>query len=267
MRPSSIGLSLALCLVAGEAAADPGFLTLDRQDGQSRFGGELTYLILDDSIDATSVRLDLHGHYMTPQGFGFYGDFPISYLSGEGDSATGIGNIELGGIFMPRIANPSFTLAVHAGVTLPTASDDLDPAVANAAAIGGRMVDLALIIPGGLSVRLGLSPMFHSGQFFGRLDAGIDLNLSRTGDGTVDPLIHVNAGVGVDFGTASLTGELINIISTDSDIADRSVSVIGLAVRGVAGSVRPYAGISVPLDSDDTLSDAAITAGIEGVLR
>ena len=258
--------SIALPLAAAPAAAAPGFLTLDRQDEESRFGGELSYLILDDSIDATALRIDLHGQYVTSSGMGFYGMFPISYLSGEGESFTGVGNLEVGGLYLPRMANPSFKLAIKAGLTLPTAPDDND-AFANLATIGARPNDLALVIPKGLSLRIGASPMLRSGQFFGRLDGGIDINLDAAGDNTVDPLIHLNVGVGFDFGSASITGELVNVFSTDDDISDDSVNVIALGVRGVAGSVRPYAGVSVPLDNDDFASDAAITAGIDGVLR
>jgi hypothetical protein len=257
---------IALPLAAAPAAAAPGFLTMDRQDEESRFGGELSYLILDDSIDATALRMELHGQYAMPSGFGVYGMFPISYLSGDGDSFTGVGNLEAGAFYLPRMASPSFKLAIKAGLTLPTAPDDED-AFANLAAIGARVNDLALVIPKGITLRIGASPMLRSGQFFGRLDAGLDINLDAAGENNVDPLIHLNVGGGIDFGSASLTGELVNVFSTDDDIADSSVSVIAIGVRGVVGSVRPYAGVSVPLDSDDFASDAAITVGVDGVLR
>jgi hypothetical protein len=191
---------------------------------------------------------------------------PISYASGNGESGTGIGDIEVGGIFLPRMTNPDFQLVVHGGVTLPTGSDDPDDFTANALGLGARPTDLVQIIPSGLTLRLGVSPIFRSGQLFGRIDGGLDLNLDNEGDNNADPIIRLNVGGGYDLGAGAIVGELINVISTDGDASDQMANAFAIGFRGAAGNLRPYGGLTVPLDSDDFASDFAITAGLEGLL-
>src|SRR6185503_15647670 len=160
--------------LSSAAGAEPGFIQMDRQDQYSRFGLEAAYLVLDDPLDdVTSLRFDVHGQYVMPGGFGFYGAMPITHASADGGSGTGIGDIEVGGIFIPRMSNPDLTLVVHGGVTVPIASEDGDDLLANALGIAARPTDLVQIIPKGLTLRLGISPIFRSGQLFGRIDGGL----------------------------------------------------------------------------------------------
>lgn len=250
------------------AAAEPGFLAMDRQDGQSRVGGEFSYFLLDDAIDnVTAVKFEVHGQYVLGSGLGFYGALPITYASGDGGSGTGIGDLELGAIFDPHLTDPALAVPVHAGVTLPTGSNDLDDAVANLIGIAHRLTDATLATPEGFTVRVGASPTYHRGQFFGRLDGGIDINLSRSGSGTNDPIIHVNLGAGLDLGGVALSGELVNFVSTDSDLSDQATSELVVGARGATGNLRPYGGVVIPLDSNDVAADVVFTVGLDAVLR
>ena len=256
---------VALCLAAPAAMADPGFLTLDRMDFESRAGGEFSYISVDAN-DVTSLRFDLHGHYVVPSGFGGYAALPISYLEIGNNSETAIGNIELGGIFVPHMASPNFSLVLHGGVTLPTAGDSADSIVTNAVAIVARITDVALIIPEGFTLRLGASPLFRSGMFFGRIDGGLDLNLSAQGD-NADPLVRFNLGGGLDLGTVSLTGEFAILISTEDNLNDNTATTLGVGVRGHAGKVQPYGGIVVPLDDEYENIDFVVTLGLDVALN
>jgi hypothetical protein len=252
--------------LAGSAAADPGTLTLDRQDAQSRIGGEISYVHIDDDglfEDVTILRFDLHGQYVMPSGFGFYGALPIAYGSGDGESETGIGELEVGAIFIPRLSSPEFSLPVHVGLTLPTAGGE--DVFLNALGTQARITDYVLIVPEGLVLRAAAHPTFRSGQFFLKADAGIDLTLSQEGDGTLDPLVRLNVGAGVDLGNVSISGELVNLIITDGDQEDQVANTVAVGVRGVAGSLRPYGGVVVPIDAEDI--PFALTAGLEGVIQ
>lgn len=262
-------LALAAVLVATaalSAAAEPGFVQLDRQNAISRFGGEVAFLSTDDGVDATALRFDVHGQYILPSGLGFYGALPISYASGGGESGTGIGDAEAGAIFVPRMANPNFQLTVHGGVTLPIGSDSGVDVAANILGIMARPTDAVQITPGGLTLRAGASGLIRSGQLFFGFDGGIDLNLARSGDGTNDPIIRINGGVGFDGGNFSVSGELINLISTDSDLSDQMINAFAVGFRTVAGNLRPYGSFVIGPDDDDFATSFAIVGGLEGVI-
>src|SRR5690349_590733 len=199
-------LALAAVLVATaalSAAAEPGFVQLDRQDSISRFGGEVAFLNTDDGVDATSFRFDVHGQYVLSGGFGFYGALPITYASGNGESGTGIGDAEVGGIFIPRMANPNFQLVVHGGLTLPIGSDSINDIAANILGTMARPTDAVQITPEGMTLRAAASGKIRMNQIFFGFDGGIDINLARSGDGTNDPIIRLNGAVGFDGGNFS----------------------------------------------------------------
>jgi hypothetical protein len=267
-RILATALGGAAALGTATAVAEPGFIQMDRQDQSSTFGVEAAYLVVDD---VTAFRFDLHGQYVMNGGFGFYGAFPLAVADGDGDTGFGIGNVELGGIFLPRMTNPSFQLVLHGGVTLPTATtaddlDDLPDLAANLIGAEARMTDLVQVIPRGVTLRLGASPIFRSGQLFGRIDGGLDLNLDNDGDDNADPLIRINLGGGYDFGAGALVAEMINVISTDSDAANQVLNAFSVGFRASTGSLRPYAGLTFPLDGDDFTSDFAITGGLESAI-
>ena len=103
-------------------------------------------------------------------------------------------------------------------------------------------------------------------QLFIGFDGGIDINLARTGDGTTDPVIRINGAVGFDGGNFSVSGELINLISTDGDASDQILNAFAVGFRAVAGNLRPYGSFVIGPDDDDFLTSFAIVGGIEGVI-
>lgn len=253
-----------------DPARAPGFVQIDRYDATSVAGGDLSYVSLDGaSEDVTVLRFQLGGRYVDRRSnVGGYVNLPITYASGNGDSLTAIGNLEVGGILLPKLGEGS-TVALHAGLTLPTADDDED-ALVNILATTARPQDLFLAIPQGTSLRLGASPMFRSGNVFGRVDVGIDININNGGGGDEsDPLVHVNAGIGIDLGGAAVMGELSNVYLTDgdADFSDRLINVFALSARFTAGKAMPYLSLLIPLDDNATSTiDLAFTAGLEARL-
>jgi len=256
---------VAALLLAGSTAVAGPFVHIQRFDGESRAGVDMGYGSIDGATDdVTLLRFDLHGHYVDPGShFGGYFQVPYAYASGNDDSESAIGDAEIGGIFIPAgLTTADHSLILHAGITLPTAPDELGPALIGAYASVLRVHDLYQAVPKGVSVRFGASPTFRSGNIYARADIGFDVNMDAAGDDTADPAMHVNAGVGVYVTPeASVTAEVASItVFDDTEGDDDNLINGGISFRYNAGAVAPYLGVMVPFDDDvrDDLSFAII---------
>ena len=274
-------LVIASLLLATPAVADglgpspthsPGFTTLLRHDSQSRAGGDITYFILDgdNPNDARIMRFDLHGQFVDANsGFGGYAQVPITYFSDDSGSETVLGNAELGMIFVPKLSTPDFGLAARVGLIVPSGPEggflDQD-AFIHATGTLLRITDLYNVIPDATSLRLAASPMFRGGTFFGRVDVGIDVNLSD-GDSNTNPETGflLNIGGGVDLGSAALMGELATYRTFEDN--SETLNVAAISVRGT-GAVQPYGALLIPLEDDvGNTIDLGFLFGIEARLR
>jgi hypothetical protein len=264
--------AVMMLVVTGNAAADdlaptpaeaPGFVTMLRQDAVSRAGADLTYFVLDGG-DATLLRLDMHGHYVhAASGAGVYAQLPIAFLSDSGESETVLGGAEVGGIYIPQLASDQVGLVLRGGVTLPTV-DDSDTALVGLYASFLRPTDIIGQIPQSSWLRLSASPIIRSGQYFARMDAGVDINIYNDDGDNIDPVLLLNFGAGADLGSAAIMVELTTIIVTEE--TDESITSAAVSVRGT-GSVQPYAALLLPIDNDvNSLFDLGILAGVEGRL-
>lgn len=269
MRVIGKGL-LIVGLASGTAAAGP-FINMHRQDATSKVGAELTYHVLDDRLDGTLMRFELHGQYMSAStGLGAYAQVPIGYVDDTNDTTTAVGNVELGGMFLPRSSLGTNNLIVYAGLTLPT-SDDQD-AVAVLLAHALRPHDLYLGIPKGVTGRVGISPMYENGNLYARLDLAADIMIDATDGFDKNHALELNIGVGAHVTqTVTLTGEIstITVFGDDAqgDLDPDNITVLGIGARFNAGNVSPYLGVLFPLDDDvNDIVDLGIMLGIEGML-
>jgi hypothetical protein len=252
-------------LVPVPAFADPGFVTLDRQSAESSAGGELSYLHIGGGN--TLLRLDVHGQYVTPSGFGGYAAAPLAIAFDDNDAANDLGDLEAGVIYAPHLSSPSVGVVVHAGLTVPTETDGEDGILSTYAAFA-RLPAFDDVVPHGTSLRLGVSPTLRSGQLFARADLGFDHNLAACEFcGDVYDLLRLDAGVGVDLGDVAVMGELATVTALrDGD--DSSFETAAVSLRGRTGRLEPYAALVIPLDS--ALRDAydfALTVGVDTPLR
>src|SRR5688500_9516140 len=105
----------------------PVMPTMDRVTDHSNFNASLGYVVFDEDLVDLGLRAELGGEYLTPAGFGGYGALPISYISGNDESDTAIGNLELGGLYVLPVAATS-KVVLRGGVSLPTGpkSDDFE---------------------------------------------------------------------------------------------------------------------------------------------
>jgi hypothetical protein len=270
---STLGLTLC-ALLAGPAAAQPvvgwtdapTFMTLDRQDGRSFAGAQLGWTFFDrDLIDLTTLRLDMYGQFVSPSGLGGYGILPLSFAFIDNfDDETAIGNIEGGVLYVVPRGNVDFVL--KAGITLPTADDDLNGFITNVLASFPRLTDLAHAAPETLWLRLGASPIFRSGQLIMRVDAGIDVAVSSDGD-EPDPILRLNLGGGVDTGSFAILGELVNVGNLEFGPGDDQewLHTLAVSARFRAGTLEPGIAIGFPLDDEiNDFIDFFISAGLQG---
>ena len=243
----------------------PGFALIERLDGNSWAGGDITYLVLDGDADTPVMRVSLHGRYVHPRRrLGGYVELPLAIETGSGDDTAGIGNIEVGGLFLPRFTSTDFGMTVRLGLTLPTGNEDRS-GLLNLLATQVRPDDLYLALPHATSLRFGASPTWRFGRMYGKLAIGVDVNIDQSGPTDADTVFRLGFGIGADFETVAITAEFSNVFPTNDDADALSVGALG--ARFATGTLRPYAALLVPLE-DDTQSvyQVAITGGLEVAL-
>lgn len=269
MRVLVVLLVLEGVAVADEAPPDanrpPGWMLIERLDGNSWAGGDVTYMLLDGDGDTPVMRVDLHGRYVHPRRrLGGYIDVPVAVETGSGDDTAGIGDIELGGLFLPRFTSPEFGMTVHVGLTLPTGNTDKS-GLLNLLAAYARPDDLFLSLPHGTSLRIGASPTFRSGNVYAKVAVGVDLNIDQSGDSDADSVFRLGFGFGVDIGSFAVTAEISNLFPTN-EAAD-TLAVGALGIRLPFGIYHPYAAVIIPLEDDtQAVYEVAVTAGLEVAL-
>ena len=252
---------------AGEGFAS--FATLDRLSNASTYGVDFSYLVLPGG-HSTAIRVEPHAQYTDPStGIGGYARVPIGGEWG-GASGSALGDLEIGALFA-RSATPEWTIVVHAGIALPTAptgSFVLHDFMAS------RVEDLALAIQGGTTLRLGVSPLLHSGRLFVRVDAGVDVNVSnRTAapdvgaiSEDIKPIVHAGVGLGIDARYVVISGELAGAFVSIENGSGTSMTA-ALAAQFHFRRVQPFAAVVLPMNGGANVFSFALTAGIDASLR
>src|SRR5688572_11287562 len=120
-------LHLGILLIALPAAADPQFVTLERVDRESRIGVQGSFQFYPDLDDGNGLRTGLFGQFagnLRGGGvLGGYGHVALGFIFADEDAEQAISNVELGGYYITGLGARS-DLALHLGLSLPTASDD-----------------------------------------------------------------------------------------------------------------------------------------------
>jgi hypothetical protein len=233
----------------------PGFLTLDRVGTTSHAGIQMGFHKFDDVSlsDGFAMRFNPYGQFMFPnRKAGIYGQLPISHafaLNGDPDG-TGVGNLELGGLFLPMSDS---RLILRAGLALATASDDdaLD-AGANLATAFERITDLLLVVPEYTTLRLSASTVHQMDMFFFRLDGGFDFVIARPGTADGPSVIfRANAAGGVRTQFVDFSLELANLafLNGVDDGDDRFIHTAAIGAR-TRGENQFHFGAVFPLDEE-----------------
>lgn len=250
----------SLALPQSAAAAEtPGFATLDRADSGSRLEAAFGLSFFDNDT-AWVGRADLYGQFSSTSGWGGYAAVPYSFVLDE-SNYTGLGNLELGGLYTTS-GNLPFVL--HAGVVFATGSKGYEAGLANSAASAARFTDVATATRGPMWLRLAASPLWRSGSLFFRFDAGFDIPFGQEEYQTTDALMHLNLGIGYVFGKLATSLELVNLGTTgDSGATDRFTQLLSLGLRQATGDVRPFASLAVPVDESLGNFNAVLILGVQ----
>jgi hypothetical protein len=250
---------------APDPAASPGFVTLDRGDATSRAGGEASYIVPKNNGGSGTIwHLDLHGQYVDPDsGVGGYAVVPAAFAEGNGDTLTTVGDVELGGLYVARLA-PAAAVIVRAGVALPSGTNDNNELLNLLTMESARLTDTYDALPAATSLRVSASPVVRQGNLFARADLGLDVNLHAPG--STDSFLRLNAGVGVDLGGGAVMAELSTVRPMGTD--QTWIESAALSTRFSAGAVQPYAAVVIPIAEElRRATTAAVTVGLEATLR
>jgi hypothetical protein len=244
--------------VPAAAEAVPTFVTLDRMDASSRLGIQVGWIKIDRTSvsDGFLMRYEPYGQYVFPgYGAGIYGHFPISHVFDfNGADANGIGNIDLGGFFMPT---HSEDLILRAGLGLATASESGPEALGNVLSSLERLTDLLLAAPNYTLLRLSASTVQQKDMVFFRADVGFDLAIDKPQSANTSAYFRGNLALGMRTQAVDVTLELVNFGAINGSgytgIEDRFLHTAGFSLR-TRGENQFHIGTVFPLD-DDTRGD------------
>jgi hypothetical protein len=231
----------------------PAFFTLDRMDGNTRFGIQVGLNKVDQISlsDGFFTRFEPYGQYVHPgKLFGIYGHIPLAHAFITGADASGTGNLSLGGFLMPMYNS---NLILRGGLAFDTASDTLPDVLANAYTVYERLTDLLLVAPNYTTARVSASTVQQSGEFFFRADGGFDLAIDKPAGANTSVFFRANAAGGMRVQEVNLTLELVNIAAVNgsgfSGVADRFNHTLAFSVR-TPGDNQIHVGMVFPLDDD-----------------
>ena len=218
--------------------------------------GRLDYVRLTGSSDApTLFAFKLHGQYVAPQGIGGYLSLPLAYASGNGDSETYAGNLELGGLYVLR--RPAVDVYARVGATLELGGDE-----------GALVVPIVNLLPspadalttgfGASWLRGGAGVRYTSGALVIGGSGGVDVVLDSDAAYNLLNLTGVIGMVQPGFGLA--VGLTLVQVLNDSD-GDNNF--VGLQVTGdvaVAAKARLYGALGINLE--DEFEGFSLGAGV-----
>jgi hypothetical protein len=248
----------------GIASADPlapGFVTLDRFDGGTRAGVEVSGFV-PRGIDGTVWRADVHGQFVEPGGLGGYVALPFAMRAGGAATVAGVGDLEAGVLYVPRFTTPDASAVLHVGMTAPTGSTGEGAQATALAGAATRLSDAYEMIPRGTSLRIGASPILREGMAVLRLDLDFDWKFDADGPKRAEPLFRLGVGVGADEGIGMVTAELV--IVRELGLTHETSEQLALGARATAWTTQPYGALLLPLGG---AAEVALTVGVETALR
>lgn len=214
-----------------------------------------------DQLDLTVFNTLVHVQHLTPQGFGGYVRLPYGYVEEEdvdgfSFGGSGIGNLELGGLFVTKLG-PTTDLLARGGVSIDTASDDDDLALALSTVLP-RLIDIytsALQTTWGR----GQAQLRHAANNL-RFGAAVGMDVPLAGDGADEDgfagVVNMVAAAGFQQGNLGLGFSFVMLqIIDDEDAGEDNLTGLNLDVDYLVNpSARLFLqiGLSLEDDSDGT---------------
>lgn len=266
MRMSVLVISGCTAIASAILGATPAIaddLPITPVFGMMDNTGDGTELVLDVAtilptrdVDFALLHPRIFMQHVAASGLGAYAGMGASLVVGDGGTnEAGLGNLDIGGLYQ-RVLSDQFAIGVRAGAILDTGTGDTR--VNTTATALARPGDLATAAPGNW-IRLAVSPTYHQGIGFARLDAGVDIAVDS--DLHIDRIEHANIGAGFGADRWSFTAELGGVrVSNESD--SETLVVAGLAARYHNDQVSPCVMVSGPLNNGLAGDVITLTVGI-----
>lgn len=249
---------------ADEPAPQPAFFLMDNTgDGA---GVDLSFPIGIGTTQSDGANALIRPRLAIQDFVGHVGGYAILQATsqlGGGDSESGLGNLEVGALYHTALS-PHFDLGARVGAALATASGGAPEFINLLTTFVIRPADLATSLPGNW-IRLGVSPTYHDGVAFARVDAGVDVPVTSRDEVDGATLVHVNVGAGVAAGKLIATAELSTLLqqgARDQFLLDGDTLYTGGASVRYDGPVSPYLGVSTPLGNGETAKVVTVTLGL-----
>lgn len=204
----------------------------------------------DDDFDLFLLAMNFYASYLVPEGYGGYIQLPYWYGSGNDDSESGIGNLEVGGLYVVR-QGPASEILLRGGIALDTAG-----------ATGSLLAPLANTGPRSYDAHaLGLASMWGRGEGSFRhrsgnvalaASAGIDVPLTSDEDelfnaGDIDAIGKLAFAIGIDTGSGSLSVGAFGMQAFGVDDEDERVFGANVtAAFAVSPTMQLYGAIGIP---------------------
>jgi len=236
----------------------PGFMTLDRVDASTRAGFQAGWHKIDDvgASDAFITRLEPFGQFVLPnRAGGVYGQLPLVHRWDiDGEDASALGNLELGGFFLPT--RSSSELIVRGGIAVPTGSDSAARALANFDSRFERLTDYVLTGPSYTTLRLSASTVRQWDTIFLRADLGLDFVVDKPSiaSGQTSVFGRGNVAVCVRVSEVDLAFELVNLAAFNgtavpSGLTNHLFHTAAFSIRK-PGEDQFHLGVIFPLDQE-----------------
>jgi hypothetical protein len=208
-----------------------------------------------DGIDLTVVNIHAHVQYLTPQGFGGYVRVPFGYVEDDGDDVidfggSGIGNLEVGGLYVTKLA-PNTDLLARGGISIDTASEDDQIALA-LSTILPRLIDTYATALETTWAR-GQAQLRHAADNL-RFGAAIGMDIPVAGDGADEDgfvgIVNGVVSIGLQQGRLGL-GLSFVMLQPITDEDDDNITGLNLGVDyAIDPNVRLFAQIGLSLEDN-----------------
>ncbi|MEJ7598802.1 MAG: hypothetical protein WKG01_12920 [Kofleriaceae bacterium] len=262
IKPRS--LALGLLLASPMASAQPASvqthlpnLLSTAPGGTADLGLDYSNFEVDLFDDVTLIAVNAHAQYLSPGGFGGYLRIPFAYASGNDESETELGNLELGGLYAIR-SSAQLDILLRAAVAVDTSSDEGVLLVPYANFLP-RLGDAAVTGLDTTWLRLGGQLRFSSNAL--RVGGGLGLDVPADGD-NADGIITLAGSIGFEQGGFGAAAGLVFSQSLDDDDGGDD-SLLGLNVTGdLALGPTAKLFLALGLSLEDDIEGFSIGAGV-----
>ena len=222
-----------------------------------------------DGVNATVLGLAVLVQHITPTGLGGYASIPVAYVSPDtGDSLSGVGNLELGGLYAIR-QGAATDILLRGGLSLDTASSGDDQLALLYSSILPRLSD-AYTSSGLETTWARLQGQVRHAEGIARLGGSVGLDIPVAGtiadDDRVDALLQFAISAGMQSGAFGVSAGFtyVQLIGNSGGTDDNITGVNLLGDYAVAPTARLF--VTMGLSLEDQLDGLSFGLGVRATM-